>query len=263
MSEIEKILFILKETLMNFTLQTGKELLPSNSSSLQINTTSLQTSDLIFYINQILKNINHFKSYINSPFFINSLYNIKTFRNLWAHQSNLTINDYYRFLDDCSLVINDLSPSSEGLLYVNYHKDMVMKRLLNETSINNSLSNKDDAYMNIKVRLLEEEVVSYKSKVEFLTNQIFLLKNEKEKDEVDRIGQGKLGLSLKNEGNKENNEKEGFVYNDFCYFDSQIQVDDDVDLNRFNYEDTVMGSGFDEKKKDEITKKYVYELENI
>lgn len=252
MSDIEKILFILKETLMNFTLKTIN--LTNETTS------SFQTGDLILYINIIIKNISHFKLYIKSHFFINSLYNIKTFRNLWAHQSQLTINDYYRFLDDCSLVINELSPSSEGLLYVNYHKDMVMKRIINETSIDNSINY--DGYMSIKVRLLEEEVVSYKTKVEFLTNQIFLLKKGGDEG-IDRINTGKLGLSLKVD---EKEGKEGVVYNDFCYVDSQIEVDDvdvDLDLNRFDYEDTVMGSGLDEKKKDEITKKYVYEFENI
>jgi len=65
--------------------------------------------DLLFYLNAFIKNWNLFKGLFNSNYIICLCYDIKYFRNKWAHQSLFSTREVYRFLDQSQALLEEIN----------------------------------------------------------------------------------------------------------------------------------------------------------
>lgn len=64
--------------------------------------------DVLFYVNAMIKNWEIFRGLFPTGYALCLCYNIKYFRNKWAHQSPFTTRELYRFFDECQALLEEI-----------------------------------------------------------------------------------------------------------------------------------------------------------
>lgn len=169
-SNIERVLFYLKKHLL--ILISPIEY--NNKSKLIFNNNCLESKDLIYCINYIIQNINEFKNLFSYPFFVNSLYYVKYFRNKWAHQSYISKREEYRFLDDCCYLLQDICLESEEYRFIDFQRRLLLKELNND--FNDYIIKHSDDVINWRLNSVLSQCNEYELVIKMLNQQILELK---------------------------------------------------------------------------------------
>ena len=93
--------------------------------------------DVLFYINALIKNWDGIKNLFKTNYILCLSHDIKFFRHKWAHQSNFTTRELYRFVDQCQAFIEEFG----GEVYeIEILRKAVLEYLYNE-EVNKALIN--------------------------------------------------------------------------------------------------------------------------
>lgn len=96
--------------------------------------------DVLFYLNAFIKNWQFvFSTTFKTNYALTLCHSIKYFRNRWAHQSNLTIRETYRVIDECQALLEELGIANKDmdslriyvLQYLSVSKSEVVSNLSN------------------------------------------------------------------------------------------------------------------------------------
>jgi hypothetical protein len=81
--------------------------------------------DVMFYFNVLKKYLNEIKEL--PKVIINTIYNIKIFRNKIAHQVPITLREFYRFVDDTQIIIEllNICDQNEVIKIQNTRKEII------------------------------------------------------------------------------------------------------------------------------------------
>jgi hypothetical protein len=72
--------------------------------------------DVLFYLNAFIKNWDFvFRQIFKTNYLLTLCHSIKYFRNRWAHQSQFTVRETYRLLDDCQALLEELSINNKEI----------------------------------------------------------------------------------------------------------------------------------------------------
>jgi len=94
--------------------------------------------DILFYLNSIIKNWETFKGMFNSNYVLCLCHSIKHFRNKWAHQSQFTLRELHRFIDECEVLLEEFHVTSTEL-------DIIRKNVLEVYFKDDILTNKENS----------------------------------------------------------------------------------------------------------------------
>ena len=112
--------------------------------------------DVMFYFNVLKKYLNEIKEL--PKVIINTIYNIKIFRNKIAHQVPITLREFYRFVDDTQIIIEllNICDQNEVIKIQNTRKEIIKRMsLLDDNNIiigssynagNNNINNNNNNY---------------------------------------------------------------------------------------------------------------------
>ena len=92
--------------------------------------------DVMFYFNVLKKYLNEIKEL--PKVIINTIYNIKIFRNKIAHQVPITLREFYRFVDDTQIIIEllNMCDQNEVIKIQNTRKEIIKRMtILDDNSI--------------------------------------------------------------------------------------------------------------------------------
>ena len=83
--------------------------------------------DVMFYFNVLKKYLNEIKEL--PKVIINTIYNIKIFRNKIAHQVPITLREFYRFVDDTQIIIEllNICDQNEVIKIQNTRKEIIKR----------------------------------------------------------------------------------------------------------------------------------------
>ena len=71
--------------------------------------------DVLFYLNALIKNWSAFQGYFPSSNYVLCLcHSIKYFRNRWAHQSQFSLRETHRFVDEVQVLVEQISGYSNA-----------------------------------------------------------------------------------------------------------------------------------------------------
>jgi len=92
--------------------------------------------DVMFYFSVLKKYLNEIKEL--PKVIINTIYNLKIFRNKIAHQVPITLREFYRFVDDTQIIIESLNicDQNEVIKIENTRKEIIKRMtILDDNSI--------------------------------------------------------------------------------------------------------------------------------
>ena len=157
--------------------------------------------DVMFYFNVLKKYLNEIKEL--PKVIINTIYNIKIFRNKIAHQVPITLREFYRFVDDTQIIIEllNMCDQNEVIKIQNTRKEIIKRMtILDDNSIiigssynagNNNINNNYNLNLN---------KVGSNSDIEMGEDDLDYFQDEKDNSEIN---------------NKYSNNSGGKNYNNF------------------------------------------------
>ena len=174
MSDINKILSFLKINLIKvLDIESNNIILDDYENNIN---NENQDKDLVYFINIFTQNFNKFKYKFKNPSILNILFNIKTFRNVWAHQGRLNVRELYKFYDDSSYLLEELCPYSEEYKYVEFQRRLAIKEM--SADFNDFIINHSDNIVNWKVNMQSEELYLKTKQIEILNDDILILQRQ-------------------------------------------------------------------------------------
>jgi hypothetical protein len=232
MSDIDKILSFLKINLIKILNLEQNNIILDDYESNILNDN--QDKDLVYFINIFTQNFYKFKNKFKNPSILNILFNIKTFRNIWAHQGKLNIRELYKFYDDSSYLLEELCPYSEEFKYVEFQRRLAIKEM--SADFNDFIVNHSDNIVNWKLHMLNEELYKKEKQIEILKDDIIILQRE--------------NSIVKQENNKKHDNKNS--YNNFAINKLQPQnniikavIDEDVNMTTKDYNVLAKQKGYE------------------
>mmetsp|Transcript_23063 Transcript_23063/g.24009 ORF Transcript_23063/g.24009 Transcript_23063/m.24009 type:complete len:362 (-) Transcript_23063:48-1133(-) len=194
MNQIEPVLAALKETLsLFFQAKLNKELRlsweaqfnPQTNTITSTNnlltgipqqTTTEKPKDIIVYLNHVIQNPSIFKSLFKDYYFtLNTLFYIRYVRNKWAHQAELSQRQVYKFFDEVSTLLEEISPGSEEFKYVEFQRRMIIKELSDD--FRDYVLKHSDEIVNWRFNSLKDELSQSNKALEVQGNEITRMRN--------------------------------------------------------------------------------------
>jgi hypothetical protein len=166
--------------------------------------------DILFYLNAVIKNWDVFKGIFNSNYALCLCHSIKHFRNKWAHQSQFTMREIHRFIDECEVLLEEFHVKSQQLDFI---RKKVLEIYYQEEVKNFSQVNSNNSHLQNNFKLNLGPSPSF-NQTDY--NDYNLLNNHRESS---------------SKSTEVQNNSYNYKYND---------------LKRYHYQDHEMSEGFEE-----------------